>query len=155
MNALSFQILLDKKWRKGSYNSSYRQTYGRQSRKLIQEADFGPSKQDANVHSSWLNVRMFFFFLFFFLYIFQGESWDYPDYERMSTLPTFPIPQGKGGLTLCKTPQVLTPALVSFPQWTPNSPFLTVASDSAGHFVKLQIQGPDWGFGEMEPFNSS
>lgn len=36
-------------------------------------------------------------------------------YERMSTLPTIPIPQGKGGLTLCKTPQAPTPALVSFP----------------------------------------
>lgn len=79
----------------------------------IQDTDFDSSKQDPNAHSLWLHVRMF---LFFFVYFSKRKLRLF--YERMSTLPTIPIPQGKGGLTLCKAP---SPALVSFPSWTPES----------------------------------
>ena len=77
---------------------------------LIQDTGFDPSKQDANAHSLRLHIRMFFLLSASFprrkLRLF---------YERMSTLPAFTIPQRKGGLTLYKTPQASTPALVSFP----------------------------------------
>lgn len=33
---------------------------------LIQDADFDPSEEDASAHSSWLHVRMFFFFFCMF-----------------------------------------------------------------------------------------
>lgn len=78
---------------------------------------------------------------FSFLCIFQRESWDYSDYERMSTLPTILIPQGKGGLTLYETPQTPTPALVLFPYWTPNSPFLTAAGDT---YHRRLCKTPNW-----------
>lgn len=85
----------------------------------IQDTDFDSSKQDPNAHSLWLHVRTFFFF---FVYFSKRKLRLF--YERMSTLPTIPIPQGKGGLTLCKAP---SPALVSFPSWTPKSPLLPAA----------------------------
>lgn len=84
--------------------------HGGQSIILIQDIDFDPSVRDLNAHSSWLHVKMFFFF---FVYFPKRELRLF--YERMSTLPTILIPQGKGGLTLCGTPQAPTPALVLFP----------------------------------------
>lgn len=106
----------------------------------IQDTNFDPSKQDANAHSLQLHVRMFFLLSVYFprrkLRLF---------YERMSTLPTFTIPQRKGGLTLCKTPQTSIPALVSFPYWTPNSSFLSAAGDTTRGFAKFQIKGPECG----------
>lgn len=71
---------------------------------LIQDTDFDPSKQDPNAHSLWLRVRMFFLFVYF------PRRKRRLFCERMSTLPAFPIPQRKGGLTLCKTTQAPTPA---------------------------------------------
>lgn len=81
---------------------------------LIQDAGFDLSKQDANMHSSRSNVRMLFFFFVYF-----PRRKPRLCCERLSTLPTIPIPRGKGGLTLCKTPPAPSPALVSFPGEVP------------------------------------
>lgn len=106
---------------------------------LIQDTGFDPSKQDANAHSLRLHIRMFLLSVSFprrKLRLF---------YERMSPLPAFTIPQRKGGLTLYKTPQASTPALVSFSYWTPNSYFLSAADDTTRGFAKLQGEGPECG----------
>lgn len=118
VNTIGFQILLYKNEEKGHLTTSS-DRHGGQSESRFKTQIFGSSKQDPNAHSLWLPVRMFFFF---FVYFSKRKLRLF--YERMSTLPIIPIPQGKGGLTLCKTP---CPALVSFPSWTPKSPLLPAA----------------------------
>lgn len=120
---------------------------------LIQDTYFDPSKQGPNANSLWLHARMFFYLSVYFPRRKQRFF-----YERMSILPGFPIPQRKGGLTLCKTPQAPTPALVSFPYWTPNSSFLSAAGDITRGFAKLQVKRIRmgiWGNGTLHLIVSS
>lgn len=102
MNAIGFQISLYKNEEKDHLATS-----SDRHMESSQNPDFDSSKQDPNAHSLWLHVRIFFYF---FVYFSKRKLRLF--YERMFTLPTIPIPQGKGGLTLCETPSL---ALVSFP----------------------------------------